>query len=101
MKDSEQTEEELKRKEEERKAKQEEEERRRREEEESRLPPEERDLVEKKKQADSKKNEGNAAYKSKDFARALELYEEAINLNPNELAYYTNKAAVYFEQKNY
>jgi stress-induced-phosphoprotein 1 len=41
--------------------------------------------------------EGNEYYKKKDFARALELYQAAIELNPTELLYYTNMAAVYIE----
>lgn len=43
------------------------------------------------------KNDGNVAYKNKDFAKAVQLYDEAINLDPTELTYYTNKAAAYFE----
>jgi len=54
-----------------------------------------------KKQAEQKKNEGNAAYKNKEFTRAISLYNEAIEADPNELTYYTNKAAVYFEMKQF
>ena len=45
--------------------------------------------------------EGNEFYKKKDFDRALQLYSAAIELNPNELLYYTNIAAVFIEQKKY
>jgi stress-induced-phosphoprotein 1 len=31
----------------------------------------------------------------------LDLYEEAIKINPNEPLYYNNKAAVYIELKQY
>jgi len=41
--------------------------------------------------------EGNEFYKKKDFDKALELYTAAIELNPNELLYYTNIAAVFIE----
>ena len=47
------------------------------------------------------KQEGNDAYKKKDFAKAIELYKAAIELNPKEIMYYSNLAAVYIEQKNY
>lgn len=47
------------------------------------------------------KNKGNEAYKNKKFDEALNLYEEAININPEEPLYYNNKAAVYIELKQY
>lgn len=47
------------------------------------------------------KNQGNEFYKKKDFAKALELYEQALNLDENEVTYINNKAAVYFEMKDY
>lgn len=47
------------------------------------------------------KEKGNAAYKAKQFDEALQHYEEAINLDPTEMTYLNNKAAVYFEQKKY
>jgi tetratricopeptide (TPR) repeat protein len=65
------------------------------------LPSEERLKLQKIKDAEAKKQEGNEFYKKKDFARALELYSAAIELNPNELLYYTNMAAVYIEQKKF
>jgi tetratricopeptide (TPR) repeat protein len=40
---------------------------------------------------------GNEFYKKKDFTKALELYQEAIDLKPTELLYYNNKAACYIE----
>lgn len=54
-----------------------------------------------KKQAEGKKNEGNDYYKKRDFAKALELYSEAVALNENEVTYYNNKAACYFEMKDF
>jgi Flp pilus assembly protein TadD len=41
------------------------------------------------------KNKGNQQFKSKNFHDALNYYEEAIQLNPNEPLYYNNKAAAY------
>ena len=54
-----------------------------------------------KKKAEEEKVQGNNAYKKKDFATALSHYEKASEYDPSELTYYTNKAAVYFEQKDY
>lgn len=90
-----------KKQEQERKKKEEEEEKKRKEEEEAKLPEEEKVKIAKRKEAETKKNEGNAAYKKKDFETALALYEEAIQADPSEMTYYTNKAAVYFEKKEY
>lgn len=74
---------------------------RRKAEEEAKLPNEAKIALQKAKDAESKKLEGNEYYKKKDFAKALELYSAAIELNPKELLYYTNVAAVYIEQKNF
>lgn len=53
------------------------------------------------KQAQAAKEKGNAAYKAKNFEEAIKHYDEAIALDPNEMTYLNNKAAVYFEQKKY
>lgn len=53
------------------------------------------------KKAEEEKAQGNDFYKKKDFPNALVHYEKASEYNPAELTYYTNKAAVYFEQKDY
>ena len=37
----------------------------------------------------------------KKFAEALEAYQEAIEKDPEEITFHTNKAAVYFEMKDY
>ena len=47
------------------------------------------------------KQVGNDAYKKKDFAMALKNYGKAIELEPNEITYYNNTAAVCFEMKNF
>ncbi len=79
----------------------EEEERRKQEEAEKNIPPEEREKLIAKRNAETKKNEGNTAYKNKQFEAALALYDEAISLDSTELTYYTNKAAVFFEMKEW
>lgn len=47
------------------------------------------------------KESGNAAYRKKDFAAAISHYDKAIQLDPSDMSFRTNKAAVYFEQKDY
>ena len=42
---------------------------------------------------------GNAAYKKKKFDEAHLHYDKAIELDPKEMSFLTNKAAVFFEQK--
>lgn len=49
----------------------------------------------------AEKEAGNAAYKSKKFEEALTHYDTAIELDPDNISFRTNKAAVYFEQKEY
>ena len=50
-------------------------------------------------QALAEKELGNTAYKSKQFEAALQHYDRALELDPSNVALYTNKAAVYFEQQ--
>jgi len=47
------------------------------------------------------KEQGNAAYKSKNFTKAIGHYEAAIALDPVEITFRSNLAAVYFEMKNF
>ena len=49
------------------------------------------------KEAEELKNKGNELYKKKQFARALEMYDKAIEKEPNDLTYYNNKCAVWIE----
>jgi len=39
---------------------------------------------------------GNEAYKKKDFAKAHEHYDKAIELDPNNIVFYNNKAGLFF-----
>jgi len=65
------------------------------------LTEEEKALKEKKKAADEHKAKGNTAYKAKEFDEAIKHYEAAIAELPEEITYYNNLAAVYFEQKKH
>ena len=47
------------------------------------------------------KEKGNAAYKSRDFELAHKHYDKAFELDPANITFLNNKAAVYFEQKDY
>ncbi|CAD5121870.1 DgyrCDS10333 [Dimorphilus gyrociliatus] len=49
----------------------------------------------------AEKEKGNAAYKRREFATAIEHYDKAIELDQTNITFRTNKAAVYFEQENY
>jgi len=43
---------------------------------------------------------GNQEYKKKDFAKAIEHYSKAIEMDPAEITFHNNMAAVYFEMKD-
>uniref|UniRef100_A0A1B6DW00 Stress-induced-phosphoprotein 1 n=1 Tax=Clastoptera arizonana TaxID=38151 RepID=A0A1B6DW00_9HEMI len=64
-------------------------------------PEEDPKLTPQEREALKEKNLGNEAYKKKDFSKALEHYNKAIELNPTDITYLNNIAAVYFEQKDY
>lgn len=62
--------------------------------------------AERKKKIDQKaavecKVKGNELYKSKKFDDALAAYDEAIDLDPTNMTFVNNKAAVYFTAKKY
>ncbi|KHN87650.1 Stress-induced-phosphoprotein 1 [Toxocara canis] len=52
-------------------------------------------------EAVKEKELGNAAYKNKEFETALNHYNKAIELDPTNITFYSNKAAVLFEQQKY
>ena len=54
-----------------------------------------------KKSAKAKKEEGNKAYKAKEFDKAIGLYDEAAAFDPTNMTYITNKAAVHFTRKDW
>ncbi|XP_057325987.1 stress-induced-phosphoprotein 1 [Microplitis mediator] len=58
------------------------------------IPPEKREAI-------AEKQKGNDAYKKKDFETALSHYHKAVELDPTDITYLLNIAAVYFEQKEY
>ncbi|CDJ59561.1 Hsc70/Hsp90-organizing protein, putative, partial [Eimeria maxima] len=60
-----------------------------------------KELTEEQKKAEEFKQQGNALYKQRKFEEALQAYDEAIKLDPNELLYLNNKAAVYMEMGEY
>lgn len=64
-------------------------------------PAEDENLPENKKLAKGEKEAGNDAYKKKDFDTALIHYNKAIEHDPTDITFYSNIAAVYFEQKEY
>jgi len=60
-------------------------------------PPPEDLRTPSQKEADEFKAKGNELYKKKQFQEALEMYEKAIEKEPNDLTYYNNKCAVWIE----
>jgi len=54
-----------------------------------------------KEQAKRAKELGNDAYKKKDFDNAIEHYNKAIKLDPTDITFYNNLAAVFFERKEF
>lgn len=59
------------------------------------------ELTPEKRKAIEEKDKGNEFYKAKQFEEALAQYDKAIELDPTEMTFLTNKAAVYFEKKEY
>lgn len=67
----------------------------------SKEEPMETELSDEKKAALAEKELGNQEYKKKNFDVALQHYDKAIELDNTEMTFHTNKAAVYFERKEY
>ena len=63
--------------------------------------PEELQSRANKKKALDAKVKGNELYKSKKYKEALASYDEAMSLDPTNMTFIANKAAVYFSQKEY
>ncbi|XP_047506803.1 stress-induced-phosphoprotein 1 [Pieris napi] len=59
------------------------------------------DMPENRRLALQEKDIGNEFYKKKDFDNALLHYNKAIEHDPADITFYTNVAAVFFEQKEY
>ena len=59
--------------------------------------PEELAAAEAKVAAQAAKEAGNAAYKAKDFATAIDAYSRAAALDPSDITYLTNRAAARLE----
>lgn len=51
--------------------------------------------------AQKEKEAGNAAYKKKDFDTALKHYNAALEMDPTNITFYNNIAAVHFERKQF
>jgi len=54
-----------------------------------------------KEAAIKEKEQGNTFYKAKKFDEAISHYDKAIELDPAEITFRSNLAAVYFEKKDY
>jgi len=54
-----------------------------------------------KQQAEAAKAKGNDAFKAKDYTLAVTCFTEAIELEPENVAYYSNRSAAYSKAKNY
>ncbi|KAJ7003888.1 hsp70-Hsp90 organizing protein 3-like [Populus alba x Populus x berolinensis] len=60
-----------------------------------------KEAKERKAQAAKEKELGNAAYKKKEFEKAIEHYTKATELDDEDISYLTNRAAVYLETGKY
>ena len=65
------------------------------------LTEEEKAEIVNKKKAEELKAIGNEHYKKKEFDKAMEMYNEAIQVYPKELTLYLNRAGVNHEKKEY
>lgn len=62
---------------------------------------EQKSKVQRKEQALKEKEQGNAAYKAKNFDEAITHYDKAFELYDEDISFLTNRAAVQFEQGAY
>jgi len=58
-------------------------------------------MEDKLNQAEAKKKLGNDAFAKKDYKIAIELYSEAIELDPQNHIYYSNRSACYAAEKDF
>jgi stress-induced-phosphoprotein 1 len=58
-------------------------------------------MSENQRAARARKDAGNLLFQDKKFDEALAAYEEAVALDPTNMTFLNNKAAVYFMQKKY
>lgn len=65
------------------------------------MSPEEKEQLQRKQQAVQEKEQGNTFYKQRQFDQALQHYNKAVELDPNNITYLNNIAAVQYEQKDY
>lgn len=61
------------------------------------IPDEKKEARVKKAEAQKEKEAGNAAYKKKDFEKAIQHYTRAVELDDEDISFITNRAAVYLE----
>lgn len=54
-----------------------------------------------KKEAETLKGKGNAAMAQKDYAKAIDLYSQALALNPGNAIFLSNRAAAYSANKDH
>lgn len=47
------------------------------------------------------KEEGNQAYKNREYQKAINCYTKAIHINPNDANFYSNRALSYFNLGQY
>lgn len=64
----------------------------------SSVSPEEKEKKDREDRATAEKEKGNAFYKKKEFEQALECYDSAIEIYPENILFHVNKAAVFIEQ---
>ncbi|KAL9250817.1 Hsp70-Hsp90 organizing protein 2-like protein [Drosera capensis] len=62
---------------------------------------EEKEKKKRKEEAQREKEAGNAAYKKKEFEKAIGCYTKAIELDDEDISFFTNRAAVYLEIGKY
>ena len=53
------------------------------------------------KEGEEEKERGNRAYKKKDFTRAMVHYQRALDIDPENVIYWSNLSAVMFEIRAY